>query len=90
MAGVRANPNVDNRLRGRGGAPLRLGLTPSDKAALVAFLGTLADSTMIAAAKSSNPFRQTRVPRTASRSNGGSAAHHPFAASNFMKLRFAL
>ena len=56
-SGVQANPNLDNRLRGPGGAPLRLGLTQSDKAALVAFLGTLTGSTMIAAAKFSNPFK---------------------------------
>ena len=56
-SGVQANPNLDNRLRGPGGAPLRLGLTQSDKAALVAFLGTLTDSTLIAAAKFSNPFK---------------------------------
>jgi cytochrome c peroxidase len=53
---VQPNPNLDNRLRGQGGAPLRLNLTVGDKAALVAFLGTLTDSTMLTASKFSNPF----------------------------------
>jgi cytochrome c peroxidase len=55
--GVQPNPGLDNRLRGNGGAPLRLNLSTADKAALVAFLNTLTDSTMISAAKFSNPFR---------------------------------
>ncbi len=55
-SGVQANPNLDNRLRVPGGAPLRLNLSLGEKAALVAFLGTLTDSTMINAAKFSNPF----------------------------------
>ena len=55
--GVQNNPGLDGRLRGPGGQPLRLNLSPSDKAALVAFLNTLTDSTMISAAKFSNPFK---------------------------------
>ena len=55
-SGVQANPNLDNRLRGPGGAPLRLNLTQGDKAALVAFLATLTDSTMLAAPKFATPF----------------------------------
>ena len=54
---VQPNPSLDNRLRGPGGAPLRLGLSQAEQAALVAFLGTLTDSTMIAAAKFSSPFK---------------------------------
>ena len=50
-------PGLDNRLRGPGGQPLRLNLSQTGKSALVAFLGTLTDSTMITAAKFSNPFR---------------------------------
>jgi cytochrome c peroxidase len=56
-SGVQPNPNLDNRLRAPGGAPLRLGLAQSDKDALVAFLRTLTDSTMASATKFSNPFR---------------------------------
>lgn len=56
-ANVQPNPNLDQRLRAPGGAPLRLGLSQTERNALVAFLGTLTDSTMIAAAKFSTPFK---------------------------------
>ncbi len=55
--GVQANPNLDNRLRANGGAPLRLNLSQAQKNSLVAFLGTLTDSTLITAAKFSSPFK---------------------------------
>ena len=53
---VQPNPNLDNRLRAPGGAPLRLNLNLGEKDALAAFLRTLTDSTMITAARFSNPF----------------------------------
>ncbi len=56
-SGVQAGPALDNRLLGPGGLPRQLGLTVADKAALVAFLGTLTDAGFVADAKFSNPFK---------------------------------
>lgn len=55
-SGVQATPNLDPRLRGPGGAPKRLNLSATQKAALVAYLGTLTDPAFLSAAKFSNPF----------------------------------
>ena len=55
--GVQPNPNLDRRLRNPDGTPKRLNLTPAQKGALVAFLGTLTDSTFLTAPRFSNPFR---------------------------------
>ncbi len=55
-SGVQANPNLDARLKAPGGAPRRLGLTATQKAALVSFMRTLTDSTFLTAARFSNPF----------------------------------
>ncbi len=56
-SGVQDHPNLDNRLR-RGGNPRRLNLNDNEKAALVAFLKTLTDETMINDIKFSDPFVQ--------------------------------
>ncbi len=56
-SGVQAGPALDNRLRGPGGAPQRLNLSVADKAALVAFMRTLTDTTLNTDARFSNPFR---------------------------------
>jgi len=64
-AGVQANPGLDPRLRGPDGRPRRLGLTAADRAALVAFLGALTDSTFLTARKFSNPFAAS-APATVS------------------------
>jgi len=55
-AGVQPNPNLDPRLRNPDGTPRRLGLTPAQRAALVAFLNTLTDSTFLTAPRFANPF----------------------------------
>ena len=55
--GVRASPTLDIGLRGIGGQPRRLNLSPSDKAALVAFLKALTDQTFIKDPRFSDPFR---------------------------------
>ncbi len=54
-SGVQNNPNLDQRLR-QGNQPQRLNLTGAQKSALVAFLGTLTDSTLIANPKFASPF----------------------------------
>jgi len=54
--GVQAGPALDNRLNSPGG-PIRLQLSPADRAALVAFLKTLTDNTLATDARFSNPFK---------------------------------
>lgn len=55
-AGVQPDPDLDPRLRAADGTPRRLGLTAEQRAALVAFLRTLTDSTFLTAARFANPF----------------------------------
>ena len=61
-SGVVAHPNLSPPLRvppGNGaasGTPLRLNLTPQQKATLVAFMKTLTDPNLAADPKSSDPF----------------------------------
>ncbi len=57
-SGIQAGPALDNRLRGPGGTPQRLNLSIADKAALVAFMGTLTDTALVSDPKFSSPFRQ--------------------------------
>jgi cytochrome c peroxidase len=54
--GVRANPNLDPRLRGRDGAPRALGLDGAQKAALVAYLRALTDSAFLTNRWFADPF----------------------------------
>ena len=56
-SGVQNGPALDNRLK-QGGAPQRLNLSTADKAALVAFLQTLTDTSLAADPKFSNPFKK--------------------------------
>lgn len=56
-SGVQDGPALDNRLQVNG-VPRRLNLPESDKAALVAFLRTLTDTSLQTDAKFSTPFRQ--------------------------------
>lgn len=56
-SGIQNGPALDNRLRGPNGQPLRLNLNDQQKAALVAFLETLTDNTIIADIKFANPFK---------------------------------
>ena len=57
-AGVRNSPSLDPRLR-RGGRPIRPAFTDDERAALVAFLRTLTDTTLTTDPRWSDPF----VPR---------------------------
>jgi cytochrome c peroxidase len=53
---VQDTPDLDPRMRDLDGSPRRLGMTPGQVDALVAFLETLTDSTFLSAEKFSNPF----------------------------------
>ena len=55
-SGIQDNPNLDRRLRTSAGAPMRMHLTPYDKAALVTFLKALTDTSVTTDARFSNPF----------------------------------
>jgi cytochrome c peroxidase len=57
-SGIAAHPNLDPALRQGvpNGPPMKLGLSEEDKAALIAFLGTLTDDTLATDARLSDPF----------------------------------
>lgn len=59
--GVKDNPALDQRLRGRGPSPRPLGLSSSQKEALVAYMQTLTDTTFLHAARFADPFVPMRV-----------------------------
>jgi cytochrome c peroxidase len=54
--GVRANPGLDPRLRAPGGQPLRLNLSVPEREALVAFMKTFTDHTLLADPRFADPF----------------------------------
>lgn len=56
-SGIQEGPALDGQLRS-GSAPQRLSLTEADKSALVAFLTTLDDPTLVADPKFTDPFRR--------------------------------
>ena len=56
-SGVKLGPALDNRLRTANGQPRRLNLSEADKAALVAFLKTLTDTTLATNPNFSDPFK---------------------------------
>jgi len=55
-SGIQPNPNLDRRLRAPNGAPQRLNLAQQQRDALVAYLQTLTDPSLLTASKFSNPF----------------------------------
>ena len=55
--GVKNHPTLSPQLRLPNGQPRNINLTPADKAALVAFLKTLTDHTLLNEVKYSNPFK---------------------------------
>jgi len=56
--GIVSHRNLDVRLMDNIGQPLRLNIADHEKAALIAFMNTLTDYTMITDAKFSNPFKK--------------------------------
>jgi cytochrome c peroxidase len=57
-SGVRPHPNLSSQLRNPDNTPRRLNLSAEDKAALIAFLKTLTDHSVIADVKFSDPFKK--------------------------------
>ena len=55
--GIRLGPALDNRLRQGNGAQ-QLGLSPGDRAALVAFMKTLDDVELASDLRYSNPMKK--------------------------------
>ncbi len=55
-SGVKLHTNLDKKLIGPDGEPLRLNLSSLEKKAMVAFLETLTDQTLVTDVKYSNPF----------------------------------
>lgn len=55
-SGVKTGPDLDPRLRGPDGGVRRLGLTPRDAGALIAFLESLTDTAFLADSRFSSPF----------------------------------
>lgn len=56
-SGIQDHPTLDPALRGPDGAPRRLGLTPFDRQAIVAFLETLSDRSLASDPRFADPFR---------------------------------
>ena len=56
--GIEDHPNLDERLRSGSGGPMQFNISEYEKEALVAFLGTLTDQTMLTDPKLSNPFKK--------------------------------
>ena len=56
-SGIQAHPELDTKLQDENGLPRRMSLNSLEKKALVAFLHTLTDSSLIVKEKYSDPFR---------------------------------
>jgi len=63
-SGVQPNPKLDVLLRAPDGSPRRLGLTDVERAALVAFLGALTDSSFLTSPRFANPFARSSTAPT--------------------------
>lgn len=59
-SGIKAGPNLDPRLRMPDGSPQRLHLTPHQRSAIVAYLGTFTDSAFLRDSRFSDPFDRSR------------------------------
>lgn len=55
--GIRPHANLDIRLRGSDGKPLRMGLTETDKEAIIAFISTLTSKDILINPLFSDPFK---------------------------------
>lgn len=55
--GIQDDPNLDFRLKEQNGKPIRMNISADEKKALVAFLNTMTDYTMLTSEKYSSPFK---------------------------------
>jgi len=55
--GIANHPNLDTRLKGSNNLPIQMNISDQEKGAIIAFLNTLTDFSMITDPKFSNPFR---------------------------------
>ncbi len=55
--GIKDHPNLDARLRGTDHQPRKMNISPQEKQALIAFLGTLTDYSLVTDIRYSNPFK---------------------------------
>ena len=55
--GIANSPALDVRLRASNGQPMKMNITDQEKTAIIAFLNTLTDYSMITDQKYSNPFK---------------------------------
>jgi cytochrome c peroxidase len=55
--GIKNHPNLDSRLKGADSLAVQMNISSQEKGALIAFLNTLTDYTMITDPKFSNPFK---------------------------------
>lgn len=81
-SGVKAHPNLANRLKNANGTPIILNFTDAQKAALVSFLKTLTDNTIASEVRWSNPF----VPCQADLSLSGNISSGTYKSSNAINL----
>ncbi|MCC6723032.1 MAG: hypothetical protein IT258_00885, partial [Saprospiraceae bacterium] len=56
-SGIKLHPNLDKKLVGEDGEPIRMNLSSIEKKALVAFLESLTDQSLTTDEKFSNPFK---------------------------------
>lgn len=56
-SGIADHPSLDARLRDSNGAPVRMDISSDEKQAIIAFLNTLTDYTMVTDPKLSDPFK---------------------------------
>ncbi len=54
--GIANHPNLDSRLKGTNGLAVQMNISDQEKTAIIAFLGTLTDNTVVTDPKFSNPF----------------------------------
>jgi cytochrome c peroxidase len=54
---IKNNPALDSRLKDAQGSPMRMNISSGERAAIIAFLGTLTDYSLITDPKFSNPFK---------------------------------
>jgi cytochrome c peroxidase len=55
--GIAGHPNLDSKLKNADGTPMQMNISSEEKTAIIAFLNTLTDYSMITDVRFSNPFK---------------------------------